>query len=70
MPPLLLRTEGTQEMQSALTTGVVNTSGEGTLAFAMDTRRGQGKHVTGKEKRDIAADVREFRSSQSSHFAD
>ncbi len=63
MPPPVLRVEGTQEMQQAMATGVVNTYAGGTLPLAMDTRRGQGKQVSGKEKRDIAVDVREFRSA-------
>ena len=66
MPPPILRVEGTQEMQQALATGVVNTYAGGTLPLAMDTRKGQGKNISGSssmEKRDIAVDVREFRSA-------
>jgi DNA excision repair protein ERCC-4 len=47
MPPPVLRVEGTQEMQQALATGVVNTYAGGTLPLAMDTRRGQGQGVSG-----------------------
>lgn len=63
MPPPILRVEGTQEMQQAMATGVVSTYAGGTLPLAMDTRRGQGKAVSGHDKRDIAVDVREFRSA-------
>lgn len=63
MPPPILRVEGTQEMQQALATGVASTYAGGTLPLAMDTRRGQGKVVGGHERRDIAVDVREFRSA-------
>lgn len=63
MPPPVLHVEGTQEMQQAMKNGSVgSTYADGTLPLAFDTRRGQGK-VTNKEKRDIAVDVREFRSA-------
>ena len=62
MPPPVLRVEGTQEMQQALANGnVAGTYKNGTLPLSMDTRRGAGKSKT--EKRDIAVDVREFRSA-------
>ena len=61
MPPPVLRVEGTQEMQQALANGsVAGTYRNGTLPLSMDTRRGAGKAKA--EKRDIAVDVREFRS--------
>lgn len=61
MPPPVLRIEGTQEMQQALANGnVAGTYRNGTLPLSMDTRRGAGKSKA--EKRDIAVDVREFRS--------
>jgi len=63
MPPPVLRVEGTQEMQQAMATGIVNTYAGGTLPLSMDTRRGQGKHIKGKDKRDVVVDVREFRSA-------
>lgn len=64
MPPPVLHVQGTQEMQQALGSGgmVVNTYAGGGLPLAFDTRRGQGKAVSA-EKRDIAVDVREFRSA-------
>jgi len=62
MPPPVLRVEGTQEMQQALANGgVAGTYKNGTLPLSMDTRRGAGKSRS--EKRDIAVDVREFRSA-------
>ncbi len=61
MPPPVLRVEGTQEMQQALASGnVAGTYRNGTLPLSIDTRRGAGKSKA--EKRDIAVDVREFRS--------
>lgn len=64
MPPPILHVGGTQEMQQALQHGSVqSTYAGGALPLAMDTRRGQGKRVDGQEKRDIAVDVREFRSA-------
>mmetsp|Transcript_50004 Transcript_50004/g.56630 ORF Transcript_50004/g.56630 Transcript_50004/m.56630 type:complete len:1000 (-) Transcript_50004:111-3110(-) len=62
MPPPVLQVEGTQEMQQALASGsVAGTYQNGTLPLSMDTRRGAGKART--EKRDVAVDVREFRSA-------
>jgi DNA excision repair protein ERCC-4 len=62
MPPPVLQVEGTQEMQQALANGsVAGTYKNGTLPLSMDTRRGAGKSKT--EKRDVAVDVREFRSA-------
>eukprot|EP00536_Pseudo-nitzschia_multiseries_P018826 jgi/Psemu1/230429/e_gw1.3188.4.1 len=62
MPPPVLQVEGTQEMQHALANGgVAGTYGNGTLPLSMDTRRAAGKSKA--EKRDIAVDVREFRSA-------
>lgn len=65
MPPPILRVEGTQEMQQAMANGgVVSTYAGGSLPLAMDTRRGGGRaNRSGLEKRDIAVDVREFRSA-------
>ena len=62
MPPPVLQVEGTQEMQQALANGsVAGTYKNGTLPLSMDTRRGAGKSKI--EKRDVAVDVREFRSA-------
>lgn len=63
MPPPVLQVEGTQEMQQALIHGssVAGSYGGGTLPLSIDTRRGGGKAKG--EKRDIAVDVREFRSA-------
>ena len=64
MPPPVLRVEGTQEMQQALATGgATSTYMDGTLPLAVDTRRGRGKAKLSSERRDIAVDVREFRSA-------
>lgn len=64
MPPPVLRVEGTQEMQQAMSNGAVKATYQGgTLPLAADTRRGRGKTRPNSEKRDIAVDVREFRSS-------
>lgn len=66
MPPPILQVDGTQEMQQAVastSTGVVNTYAGGTLPLSMDTRKGQGRAILGQERRDIAVDVREFRSA-------
>ncbi|KAG7367621.1 ERCC4 domain containing protein [Nitzschia inconspicua] len=63
MPPPVLRVEGTQEMQQALARGdgVAGTFQGGSLPLSMDTRTGggQAKDVA----RNIAVDVREFRSA-------
>jgi DNA excision repair protein ERCC-4 len=62
MPPPVIHVEGTQEMQLALAHGgIAGTYQNGTLPLSMDTRRGGGKAKD--EKRDIAVDVREFRSA-------
>jgi DNA excision repair protein ERCC-4 len=64
MPPPVLHVEGTQEMQIAMATGaVVGTYNDGLLPLAVDTRTGRGKVKADSEKRDIAVDVREFRSA-------
>ena len=52
----------TQEMQQALG-GAGGSYAGGTLPLSMDTRTGGGKQKASKERRDIAVDVREFRSS-------
>ncbi|KAL7487903.1 hypothetical protein ACHAW6_013850, partial [Cyclotella cf. meneghiniana] len=51
-----------QEMQQARG-GVGGSYAGGTLPLSMDTRTGGGKQASQKERRDIAVDVREFRSS-------
>jgi DNA excision repair protein ERCC-4 len=64
MPPPVLRVEGTQEMQIASATGAVaGTYNDGSLPLAVDTRTGRGKAKADSKKRDIAVDVREFRSA-------
>jgi DNA excision repair protein ERCC-4 len=62
----ILQSMETQEMQEALQNspaGVAGTYMDGKYALSMDTRRGKGKVNTSKERRDIAVDVREFRSA-------
>ena len=62
MPPPVLLVEGTQEMQQAMAMGSVGgTYANGRLPLAYDSRRAGSRNKT--EKRDIAVDVREFRSS-------
>lgn len=63
MPPPVLRVEGTQEMQQALARGdgVAGTYQGGALPLSMDTRTGGGQ--TKDTARNIAVDVREFRSA-------
>jgi DNA excision repair protein ERCC-4 len=62
MPPPVLRVEGTQEMQEAIARGSVGgTYNNGTLPLSLDTRRSAAKPK--EEKRNIAVDVREFRSA-------
>jgi DNA excision repair protein ERCC-4 len=51
----------TQEMQCA-GNAAVGSYNNGSLPLSMDTRTGKGKNLTA-EKRDIAVDVREFRSA-------
>jgi DNA excision repair protein ERCC-4 len=71
MPDPAIQVTATQEMQQAIYTGSVGGSyndGKYPLAFDSrsggdDSRRGKGKFNTSKERRDIAVDVREFRSS-------
>jgi DNA excision repair protein ERCC-4 len=65
MPPPALQSLETQEMQEALRNpaGVAGTYMDGKYALSVDTRRGKGKVNTSKERRDIAVDVREFRSA-------
>ncbi|CAB9521783.1 DNA repair endonuclease XPF [Seminavis robusta] len=63
MPPPALQTLESQEMQQASAQGMVGGSYmNGALPLAFDTRQGKGKAKT-NELRDIAVDVREFRSS-------
>ena len=52
----------TQEMQQNCG-GVGGSYAGGTLPLSMDTRTGGGKQKTVKDRRDIAVDVREFRSA-------
>lgn len=62
-PPALQSALITQEMQQAMSSGYVGGSYmDGSLPLTVDTRRGKGK-VVSKEKRDVAVDVREFRSA-------
>lgn len=64
MPPPVLQSTATQEMQQALSQGsAASTYMNGTLPLAFDSRRGQGKANNSKVRRDIAVDVREFRSA-------
>jgi DNA excision repair protein ERCC-4 len=64
MPPPVLQSLETQEMQQAFgQSSVAGTYMGGTLPLAVDTRRGRGKSNKSKESRDIAVDVREFRSA-------
>jgi len=64
MPPQALHNLESQEMQQARTHGIVGGSySGGSLPLAFDTRQGQGKAKNDKEMRDIAVDVREFRSA-------
>ena len=54
----------TQEMQQAMEIGsVAGTYAGGSLPLAVDTRTGRGKAKPDSERRDIAVDVREFRSA-------
>ena len=64
MPPPVLHNEGTQEMQQALASGVIGGSyHDGSLPLAFDSRKGRGRAKPNSERRDVAVDVREFRSS-------
>jgi DNA excision repair protein ERCC-4 len=56
---------GTQEMQQAMASGsgVSGTYSEGSLPLSVDTRTGRGKARQNIERREIAVDVREFRSA-------
>jgi DNA excision repair protein ERCC-4 len=65
MAPIMNTLAGTtQEMQQAMTSGGATGSyAGGTLPLAMDSRTGRGKARNDTEKRDIAVDVREFRSA-------
>jgi DNA excision repair protein ERCC-4 len=56
----------TQEMQQAMASGASGVSGsyaDGALPLSVDTRTGKGKARVDTERRDIAVDVREFRSA-------
>lgn len=63
--PLNTLAATTQEMQLALdnVNGLSGTYANGTLPLAVDTRTRQGKSTQNTEKREIAVDVREFRSA-------
>jgi DNA excision repair protein ERCC-4 len=62
--PVLQSAQATQEIQQATLQGsVVSTYMGGSLPLSVDTRTGRGKANTSKERRDIAVDVREFRSA-------
>lgn len=64
MPPPALQNLESQEMQQAQMNGTIGGSYmKGSLPLAFDTRKGQGKAKADSEKRDIAVDVREFRSA-------
>ena len=64
MPPPALQNLDTQEMQQAQALGIVGGSYMGgSLPLAFDTRQGRGKAKKSTEMRDIAVDVREFRSA-------
>ena len=65
MPVPVLQSMETQEMQEAMqnSAGVAGTYMNGQFPLSIDTRRGKGKTNTSKERRDIAVDVREFRSA-------
>lgn len=66
MPPPMLQSYISQEMQQAMESGTVGSTymgGSLPLAFDSSTRRGRGKYDASKERRDIAVDVREFRSA-------
>lgn len=54
----------TQEMQQAMSNGqVAGSYASGSLPLAIDTRTGRGKALNDTSRRDIAVDVREFRSA-------
>lgn len=64
MPLPALHSHATQEMQQAAEQGMVSASYMGgSLPLAFDSRKGVGKTDRSKERRDIAVDVREFRSA-------
>ena len=64
MPPPAIHVHSTQEMQQAVRQGIVDGSYMGgTLPLAFDSRSGRGKVDKSKIRRDIAVDVREFRSA-------
>jgi len=63
-PPAIHDSTTTQELRYAMEEGCVeSTYMNGTLPLSMDTRTGRGKLNTSKERRDVAVDVREFRSA-------
>jgi DNA excision repair protein ERCC-4 len=63
MPPPALQMHASQEMQLAANNKNGATYMGGSLPLAFDSRTGKGKSNTSKERRDIAVDVREFRSA-------
>jgi len=60
--PLNIVETTTQEMQLAMG-GAGGSYAGGTLPLSMDTRTGRGKQTADKQRREIAVDVREFRSA-------
>lgn len=63
MPPPAMQNLESQEVQQAQAQGkLAGSYMGGSLPLAFDTRRGQGKASKDVEMRDIAVDVREFRS--------
>ena len=64
MPPPVLQNHETQEIQQALVNGVLGgTYNGGAFPLSIDSRRGRGRAKPDGERRDIAVDVREFRSA-------
>lgn len=64
MPPPVLSTGGTQELQHATSGGIIEgTYNNGTMPLAFDSRQGRRREDSKLVKRDIAVDVREFRSA-------
>jgi DNA excision repair protein ERCC-4 len=63
-PPALQNLVESQELQQAKMMGIVAGSYmNGSLPLAFDSRQGRGKAQASTERRDIAVDVREFRSA-------
>jgi len=62
LPLQMMGATTTQEMQQAMS-GAVSSYCGGKYPLSVDTRTGQGKRNPNAEKRDVAVDVREFRSA-------